>query len=1323
MSRNFDLNSFAERSELQQWLRSYSKNKWQEFLDFCYSDEFKRNFTYEDRENMSIVRKFLNIRGDLSTQQLKRVIWSYNIIERINNLKNTENQKSDLINEEDLNMPLCHFTLRVAWHDNKWNGTVCKEPEKNIYCNGYHSLLSDRIRREKEKLLLIEKQFAGKPVLEMLKETGKIPPCYWSINIYGDETIPVKHINPAAPKVLNPIEDQLVPYSMFSWPFGMSFVRKLEDYRTNGKYWGNFDKKRVPRFRSKIKKGKSIGFLYAKFSNPLSYEDFKYLLIGCGMIEDIGDKSTFEPEEEINKIRNHPFKKELRNFPKTNWVIKYQFNPDTIVRIPYQEYIEEAQRRGLDSDDTVKFLDNIKVTIDEPELEHCFKFVNMDIDDDDVIFLLTKLKNTLINISNDGIVENNFLAENLKRVENLIEYCWSSRSHFPGFSKLSRILLYINESEKCSLDSFVEFVKQNESNYYKKIKELLHNPNCDDNYNKYRGKLNELKEELDMRVIDINQFLTLAMLNLSLRQFEKIFKKETGNQNLEIKDFCNNLYLLYEEYNVDNDPQDKITGDFVDHPIGLFKIDIALFPYQEYLNKIDLQEEYKIHDRRRVRSLIIQYLKSLEYYTGDCFDDAQKIQKYIEDFPLFYKSTKASLKLPELFLEKRDNEYDSHLIEKIKIVNANNKKYYYLDYVYQAEKDIQDFILKLVNTKEANNIKFEDINEYIQDSINLLKSRIGNSFDDGQFSEERLKLYENIFPKRFFILLGNPGSGKSYEILNIIKFLVLKGESYILLAPTGKAALRLKSDELFKEAGITAMTIDKFIKQWEYDKKTRKKYNNIIIDEMSMVDLRKLHKLLNFFEPSDPTFHRLIFVGDVNQLPPIGYGKPFYDIINFIKSDNKYSSNLTELEVNCRQEMEGNEILNFSKYLTGEIELSEEQIRRIESGGQISNGFKIHYWENEIQLENLLKTEFNNLCDDLKIIGSDAEKLDLIFNIKSPENENHPDYDVEKFQVITPYRSYSDNINNHFQSKIKSDIETNILDLFKNHDKIIRVQNYYWNNELILSNGSIGLAFETKNEGKLFFSELEDKFINIGGENGIYEREKEFFELAYCITIHKSQGSGFEHLFVVLPKKYGILCKELFYTALTRSKKSITIFVEGVCNDDFSKSLFEYSRKRNYTEKRNTSLMLDAPHLYYGLEPDPGVYVQSRVEQIIYMHLKKYKEKFGESHGFDFDYEEYPVVDNNKIRIKTDFTIYIKNNIYYWEHLGLLSKNYYKNNWLEIKLPEYKSNGLLDNLITTDELNGISDEKIKKIVDDIFNNNLGNEDKYKKYSKHHYSLR
>ncbi|MDQ7815977.1 MAG: ATP-dependent RecD-like DNA helicase [Melioribacteraceae bacterium] len=1324
MEKQFNYSDQFERVELIQWLIHQTEEKWQNYIDYSFSESQKKEFSYDEKNCLITTKKFLKI-TEPSTKQFKMMNWAYNIVQRIEErIEYSKTDDGEPLDEKSLNQPARHLTLRVAWHDNFWNGTICDDPAKNIYCNGYHSLLSDRIRREKEKIIPLEIEFHGKSVKEFIEKTGKIPPCFWSINIFGDQPLPIQHINPAAPTQLDPIPENLPPQSMYSWPFAISFVRTNDEFKANGKYPGNLEKVRVPRFRSKIKKEQSIGFIYAKFSNPLSYEEMKYLVIGCGIINGKSDSKYFEPKSAIDKIKSR--RRELRNFPQVNWAINFSFDKATLVRLPYHEYMAEAKRRSLDADSSEKLLNKIKVTIDEPELEHCFKYVAMDTDDDEAIFLLTKIRSKLIDAKTDGIIEVTLLDQQISRIENLLEYCWNKRTHFPGLRNLSRILLEKQDNDKCNLDDFVNEVKASEPDYCNKIKELLANPQSDTTYRKYANNLKEIKNTLERLQLNIDRFLLLSMLNLSLKQFDKIkFGLSQNQHTIPLKEVSYNPYLLYEEYKPEEDPQDPITGDYIDYPIELFKIDIALFPNTDYLSSNYIQEQYSISDPRRIRALMLQYLNSLELKTGDCFDTAINIQEYIQSFPLFYKTKVRSYLLPDLFLENASTEFEKHLIQKIEIVEANDTKYYYLKKVYNAEKDVADFINKLLSFAEPNVLSYDNLEIYIDNAVSLLKRKIGGSFAEIGFREERQKLYLNIFVKKFFVLTGNPGSGKSFEILNVIKYLAHKNESYLLLAPTGKAVLRLKFDQDFRDCNIDAMTIDKFLNEWKKRPEKRKEYNNIIIDEMSMVDILKLESVLRCFEPNAPSLHRLILVGDPNQLPPIGFGKPFYDIISFLKSNTKHQDYHIELDVNCRQELEGNDIVAFSKYFTSEGEITPELIDKLERDVRISEGFKIRYWSSENDLLDLLDEEWTQLASDLDCDAAlSSKKLDQLFEIKI-DNEDYEkiQYDIERFQVISPYRYFSDKVNQYFQSVVRSSSDIEIMKLFKNKDKIIRTMNYYKKNNLILSNGSIGLALDLPKEKILCFPELDNSYLTISGESGIRERDKEFFELAYCITVHKSQRSGFQHTIIILPKKYGLLCKELFYTAFTRSKRSISILIEGESGTSFDETLFAFARKRSYTENRKTSLLLDSPYRYYGLEPEEGVFVQSRVEYIIYHHLMLFRDKYKDSHGFDFRYECYPKVNELKLRIKTDFTIYTKNGIYYWEHLGLLSKSYYKKIWLEIKLPTYSQHNLMDRLITTDELNGISDEKIEGIIQSIFEGNVNNEDKYKNYSEHHFSLR
>ena len=88
-----------------------------------------------------------------------------------------------------------HLTVRMAWHDNKWNGKVCNNPEANNYCTGPHSLLSSRIEKRKNTDLESSRGVRGEYVASGLS-ANNVPPCYWSINAFSEQGFSVEHTHP-----------------------------------------------------------------------------------------------------------------------------------------------------------------------------------------------------------------------------------------------------------------------------------------------------------------------------------------------------------------------------------------------------------------------------------------------------------------------------------------------------------------------------------------------------------------------------------------------------------------------------------------------------------------------------------------------------------------------------------------------------------------------------------------------------------------------------------------------------------------------------------------------------------------------------------------------------------------------------------------------------------------------------------------------------------------------------------------------------------------------------------------------------------------------
>ncbi|MEA2033231.1 MAG: hypothetical protein U9N41_06575 [Euryarchaeota archaeon] len=148
-----------------------------------------------------------------------------------------------------------HLTVRMAWHDNNWNGKICENPGENIYCVGNHSLLSERIARNRD--LEIEKKKSDRKIDQI---DDYIPPCFWSCNAFSNQNCRIKHKFPFSfsDTEIDEIEEILSPYSVFSWPFRLSFNHSKEKRAKEGNYPPDLEK-RITKFINSLNSAKSWG--------------------------------------------------------------------------------------------------------------------------------------------------------------------------------------------------------------------------------------------------------------------------------------------------------------------------------------------------------------------------------------------------------------------------------------------------------------------------------------------------------------------------------------------------------------------------------------------------------------------------------------------------------------------------------------------------------------------------------------------------------------------------------------------------------------------------------------------------------------------------------------------------------------------------------------------------------------------------------------------------------------------------------------------------------------------------------------------------------
>lgn len=371
------------------------------------------------------------------------------------------------------------------------------------------------------------------------------------------------------------------------------------------------------------------------------------------------------------------------------------------------------------------------------------------------------------------------------------------------------------------------------------------------------------------------------------------------------------------------------------------------------------------------------------------------------------------------------------------------------------------------------------------------------------------------------IITGGPGTGKTTIINAIIKFFESEGMDILLAAPTGRAAKRMT-----ETTGYEAKTIHRLLELSKLNEDQENKFSFernesnpletdvLIIDEMSMVDISLMHALLKAITVGT----RLILVGDVNQLPSVGPGNVLRDVID------SHSFNVVKLSKIFRQAADSDIIVNAHKINDGE----------------------------HIRLDNKSRDFFFLKREDSNVIA--AVMINLIKN-KLPNYVNATPFDI---QVLTPMRKGElgvERLNQILQqalnppSKDKKEKEYHET-IFREGDKVMQVKNNYQVTWEIRSrfgivtqtgtgvfNGDAGVIKEINLFSEHLIVEFDDNRLVDYGFSQLDE-----LELAYAVTIHKSQGS--EYPAVILPILDGprlLFNRNLLYTAVTRAKNCVTI--------------------------------------------------------------------------------------------------------------------------------------------------------------------------------------
>ena len=394
------------------------------------------------------------------------------------------------------------------------------------------------------------------------------------------------------------------------------------------------------------------------------------------------------------------------------------------------------------------------------------------------------------------------------------------------------------------------------------------------------------------------------------------------------------------------------------------------------------------------------------------------------------------------------------------------------------------------------------------------------------------------------IITGGPGTGKTTTINAIIRLFEAEQMEILLAAPTGRAAKRMKeatrhdAQTIHRLLELTGVPEDQeqagsSRMNFERNESNPLEADVIIIDEMSMVDISLMYALLK----AVPVGTRLILAGDVNQLPSVGPGNVLRDMI----------------------ESERFRVVTLDKIF-----------RQAAESDIIVNAHKIHRGE-QIALDNKSKDFFLLKRTDITMI------LRVILSLVQEKMPRYVDADIYDIQVLTPMRKGElgvERLNKFLQQYLnppspeKKEKET-VDGLFREGDKVMQIRNNYQLNWEVRSrygtvtetgagvfNGDAGIVRQINTFAETMTVEYEE------GKTVEYPfAQLDELELAYAITIHKSQGS--EYPAVVLPILSGprmLFNRNLLYTAVTRAKKCVTIVGSEEMVQDMIENVSEMKR-------------------------------------------------------------------------------------------------------------------------------------------------------------------
>ncbi|MGA2120584.1 MAG: AAA family ATPase [Methanoregula sp.] len=1191
-----------------------------------------------------------------------------------------------------MNYPLRHLSVRVPWHDAGWDGTVCRAPHLNGSCVNLKTIAEGKNEIQ-------ERTIAGHSFEDLSPDQR---PCCINERVTFMAPFEMVYIKKHAlakrsPKTyghFQPTPQRYPAYSAGIIPFHWMM-------RDNLDYYGDLfeldvDSDREPElgyesdwtheyqnqislldcFAGHLRKEESICLFYAK-QVPF-IEGTGRILVGVGRIKDIGSLIEYDRKGEGMRgmVWERPIQHSIR--PK---------NRDGFL-LPYYEIIKRAE---VDPS-----LDLERYTAKAPD-EHWgeFSYGSELVTHDGSIAALLSIDRALKRMESELGIATGWQQQ---WVHTELIRLWKVRGPYPGFGA---VLTAFGFSQGLFIAHAIQQKAGENTDPWPLLDIAFQNPSKVLPKELHRD-INELAPIWTRMSVERKKFLRLiSRFELTAEQAKCLYDAGSRGKKhwaCSDKEILENPYHIYEISR--HDPE----------RIHLLTIDRGIFPDDSVRLKHPLEEPSQLTsavDVRRIRAFIISVL-----------EDAASSGNTLLSFDKIVEAIRGMSVLPECpvtndILSARSQDIFQE-VSPVKIGNENGLQ------LKRYEK-IRDLVQKQVLGRIGG-----QRHAISPDWRKLIDEKFGISDDPGEQRArvEKAAALKELTESRFSVLAGPAGAGKTTVLGILCKLKEINRDGLLLLAPTGKARVRM--EELAGGNGGKALTIAQFLnglgrydgnsgRYFMSDRPKENRYGTVIVDESSMLTEDMLGALIDALAG----VKRYIFVGDPAQLPPIGAGRPFVDIIARVRPANyesmfpRIANGYAELTIERRQVGTERADLCLARWFSTTAPSAGEDDVFFAGADELSHIRFVEWQKPEdfqskliaVLVEELKLSDENDIRGFNEKLGATKSGNYDYFNAIRDGKAGAVEA-VDRWQILSPLRGNPFgvlDINRLIHEKYRKQF----LNLASGPnrpiakpmgaerivygDKVINVVNHRRDGRWVypqagalgyLANGEIGITvgpFKTGSYPKFQNVEFSSQkgFTYTFFSSDFREEGEAKLELAYALTVHKAQGSQFRLVILVLPEGHPILSRELIYTAITRHQDRVVIMHQGPRT-----LLKEFAAPhRSETARRMTNLlnecrMLEFPQtkgsvfLQEGLihRTSKGLAVRSKSELLI-------AEALGNA-GIAFEYEK-PLTLGGKTRYP-DFTIEddISGRTIYWEHLGLLEREDYRQSW-DKKLRWYQKHEVL----------------------------------------------